>query len=141
MFWDCNIRTSRIGNKISMNSYLHNPFSLLSTFKNQSYETFQNNFINAPASIKCNNFLFVRFSTRYFLKNKISRCFPKHALVYKMIHLFFLGGSGGSNAASIASSKTFFKPFCKIQKQNYTDGAIFLKKWNSASKYEKKKIC
>ena len=88
--------------------------------------------------MKCNNFLFVRFSTRYFLKNKISRCFPKHALVYKMIHLFFLGGSGGSNAASIASSKTFFKPFCKIQKQNYTDGAIFLKKWNSALKYEKK---
>ena len=25
---------------------------------------------------------------------------------------FFLGGSGGSNAARIASSKTFFNPFC-----------------------------
>ena len=51
-----------------------------------------------------------------FLKNKISICLPKHALVYKMIHLFFFGGSGGSNAASIASSNTFFKPFCKVLK-------------------------
>ena len=29
-----------------------------------------------------------------------------------MAHLFFFTGSGGSNAARIASSKTFFNPFC-----------------------------
>jgi hypothetical protein len=31
---------------------------------------------------------------------------------YKILHRFFLAGSGGSSAANIASSKTFFNPFC-----------------------------
>ena len=30
----------------------------------------------------------------------------------RIIHFFLFGCSGGSNAANIASSKTFFKPFC-----------------------------
>ena len=38
--------------------------------------------------------------------------FPIGTHNYKMAHRFFLGGSGGSSAASIASSKTFFRPFC-----------------------------
>ena len=29
-----------------------------------------------------------------------------------IVHFFFLGCSGGSRAAKMASSKTFFKPFC-----------------------------
>ena len=31
---------------------------------------------------------------------------------HKIMHFFFFTGSGGSKAARIASSKTFFKPFC-----------------------------
>lgn len=37
----------------------------------------------------------------------VTREFP-----YKIRHFFFLTGSGGSRAARIASSKTFFNPFC-----------------------------
>ena len=34
---------------------------------------------------------------------------------YNSTHFrFFFGGSGGSSAASIASSKTFFRPFCNV---------------------------
>lgn len=33
-----------------------------------------------------------------------------------MIHFLLFTGSGGSNAARIASSKTFFNPFCKQSK-------------------------
>ena len=35
---------------------------------------------------------------------------------YKNLHLLFFVGSGGSKAAKIASSNTFFSPFCKIEK-------------------------
>lgn len=38
--------------------------------------------------------------------------FWRYMLVYKMMHFLRLTGSGGSKAARIASSKTFFKPFC-----------------------------
>ena len=31
---------------------------------------------------------------------------------YKIAHFLFFGASGGSSAARIASSKTFFNPFC-----------------------------
>ena len=31
---------------------------------------------------------------------------------HRRVHFFFLTGSGGSRAANIASSKTFFNPFC-----------------------------
>ena len=31
---------------------------------------------------------------------------------YKIEHFLFFGASGGSNAAKIASSNTFFNPFC-----------------------------
>lgn len=31
---------------------------------------------------------------------------------YKNLHFLFLEGSGGSKAAKIASSNTFFRPFC-----------------------------
>ena len=34
-----------------------------------------------------------------------------------MQHFRFLGCSGGSSAAKIASSNTFFKPFCKRKKK------------------------
>lgn len=34
---------------------------------------------------------------------------------YKILHRFFFAGSGGSRAARIASSKTFFKPFCNVE--------------------------
>ena len=33
-----------------------------------------------------------------------------------MQHFRFFGCSGGSRAARIASSNTFFKPFCKCEK-------------------------
>lgn len=36
----------------------------------------------------------------------------KFLVNHKIRHLLFFGGSGGSNAAKIASSKTFFNPFC-----------------------------
>lgn len=35
--------------------------------------------------------------------------------LYNSTHFFFLAGSGGSNAASMASSNTFFNPFCKTR--------------------------
>lgn len=38
---------------------------------------------------------------------------------YNKTHFFFLGGSGGSKAARIASSNTFFKPFCKTEGKTY----------------------
>lgn len=37
------------------------------------------------------------------------------AFSYKILHRFFFVGSGGSRAANIASSNTFFKPFCNDQ--------------------------
>lgn len=42
----------------------------------------------------------------------VVRC-PDH--IYKSTHFFFLAGSGGSSAASMASSNTFFNPFCKTR--------------------------
>lgn len=36
---------------------------------------------------------------------------------YKNLHFLFLEGSGGSKAAKIASSNTFFRPFCKSRKK------------------------
>jgi hypothetical protein len=33
--------------------------------------------------------------------------------LYKNLHFLLLGCSGGSRAAKIASSKTFFSPFCR----------------------------
>lgn len=38
--------------------------------------------------------------------------FETREFPYKIRHFFFLTGSGGSRAARIASSKTFFNPFC-----------------------------
>lgn len=40
---------------------------------------------------------------------------------YKILHRFFLAGSGGSRAAKIASSKTFFNPFFNLQKCKIND--------------------
>ena len=37
---------------------------------------------------------------------------------HNMQHFRFLGCSGGSSAAKIASSNTFFKPFCNRKKSN-----------------------
>lgn len=36
--------------------------------------------------------------------------------LYKILHFFFFCGSGGSKAAKIASSNTFFNPFCKSKR-------------------------
>jgi hypothetical protein len=44
--------------------------------------------------------------------------------VYKRMHFLLFTGSGGSNAARIASSKTFFNPFCE---QKYTTNTILKK--------------
>ena len=46
---------------------------------------------------------------------------------YNKTHFFFLGGSGGSKAARMASSNTFFKPFCKIGDKNiyYTQAICY----------------
>lgn len=37
---------------------------------------------------------------------------PRQPADYKMTHFRFFCGSGGSSAARMASSKTFFRPFC-----------------------------
>ena len=42
----------------------------------------------------------------------ISRNETKILVNHKIKHFLFFGGSGGSNAARIASSNTFFNPFC-----------------------------
>ena len=34
------------------------------------------------------------------------------SIIQSNVHFFFFGCSGGSSAAKIASSKTFFRPFC-----------------------------
>lgn len=48
-------------------------------------------------------------------------CFSFQVLIvskiYRNLHRFFFDGSGGSNAASIASSKTFFNPFWNAIKE------------------------
>ena len=47
--------------------------------------------------------LWVSFSTSIYMYQSI---------VQSNVHFFFFGCSGGSSAAKIASSKTFFRPFC-----------------------------
>ncbi len=44
-----------------------------------------------------------------------------NCIVYKSAQLFFFDFFGGSSAANIASSKTFFKPFYKQIKNNKND--------------------
>ena len=63
------------------------------------------------------------FSSPYLLKGKkvCFACVAAVELAHRILHLLFLTGSGGSNAAKMASSKTFFNPFCKQQVQKKKD--------------------
>lgn len=45
-------------------------------------------------------------------------CFGKVGASHSSTHLRFFLGSGGSNAANIASSNTFFSPFCEQKHTN-----------------------
>ena len=49
-------------------------------------------------------------------------------------HLFFLAGSGGSKAARIASSNTFFKPFCvRAEHSTYLTALSSLESFSACS--------
>lgn len=49
---------------------------------------------------------------------KMCVCFDKVGTSHSSTHLRFFLGSGGSNAANIASSNTFFRPFCEHKHTN-----------------------
>ena len=52
--------------------------------------------------------LVAKFYIYIFISRNETRSFVNH----KIRHFLFFGGSGGSKAANMASSKTFFNPFC-----------------------------
>ena len=62
-------------------------------------------------------FVIEHFKSKLFLVTTINctiqhQCRCDNIVFHKRTHLFLFTGSGGSRAARIASSKTFFKPFC-----------------------------
>lgn len=52
--------------------------------------------------------LLILYKGNFILPVLLSIC-----LAHRILHLLFLIGSGGSSAAKMASSKTFFNPFCE----------------------------
>lgn len=66
-------------------------------------------FLTNCFNILCTKFAAPRYYIFVFFLN--INPFPLTFLSYKSVHFLFFTGSGGSKAAKIASSNTFFKPF------------------------------
>lgn len=88
-------------------------------FKICQNEWFNSSLLGYKTQANCKENIYTsRIQRHWHELHKFTNCHPLHLTggnchhSYKIWHSFFFGASGGSRAARIASSNTFFSPFC-----------------------------